>query len=177
MAKKLVSGTEYEADWQALHDEVSVMAEFDRIKNMNKKKGVPLGKNAIHPLTGEKIPIWSGNFVIASYGTGAVMAVPAHDERDFDFAKKFSIPIRRALVMSENGDASQELSKAETEYGWMVNTGRDDFDGLYGNEAITAVIDELITINRGKRKAKLENQALVNLKAEILGDANSNYPL
>lgn len=152
LAKKLVSGTEYEADWQALHDEVSVMAEFDRIKNMNKKKGVPLGKNAIHPLTGEKIPIWSGNFVIASYGTGAVMAVPAHDERDFDFAKKFSIPIRRALVMSENGDASQELSKAETEYGWMVNTGRDDFDGLYGNEAITAVIDELITINRGKRK-------------------------
>ena len=152
LAKKLVSGTEYEADWQALHDEVSVMAEFDRIKNMNKKKGVPLGKNAIHPLTGEKIPIWSGNFVIASYGTGAVMAVPAHDERDFDFAKKFSIPIRRALVMSENGDASQELSKAETEYGWMVNTGRDDFDGLYGNEAITAVIDELIAINRGKRK-------------------------
>ena len=152
LAKKLVSGTEYEADWQALHDEVSVMAEFDRIKNMNKKKGVPLGKNAIHPLTGEKIPIWSGNFVIASYGTGAVMAVPAHDERDYDFAKKFSIPIRRALVMSENGDASQELSKAETEYGWMVNTGRDDFDGLYGNEAITAVIDELIRINRGKRK-------------------------
>ena len=152
LAKKLVSGTKYEADWQALHDEVSVMAEFDRIKNMNKKKGVPLGKNAIHPLTGEKIPIWSGNFVIASYGTGAVMAVPAHDERDFDFAKKFSIPIRRALVMSENGDASQELAKAETEYGWMVNTGRDDFDGLYGNEAITAVIDELIAINRGKRK-------------------------
>ena len=152
LAKKLVSGTEYEADWQALHDEVSVMAEFDRIKNMNKKKGVPLGKNAIHPLTGEKIPIWSGNFVIASYGTGAVMAVPAHDERDFDFAKKFSIQIRRALVMSENGDASQELAKAETEYGWMVNTGRDDFDGLYGNEAITAVIDELIRINRGKRK-------------------------
>jgi len=152
LAKKLVSGTEYEAGWQALHDEVSVMAEFDRIKNMNKKKGVPLGKNAIHPLTGEKIPIWSGNFVIASYGTGAVMAVPAHDERDFDFAKKFSIPIRRALVMSENGDASQELAKAETEYGWMVNTGSDNFDGLYGNVAITAVIDELIRINRGKRK-------------------------
>ena len=80
------------------------------------------------------------------------MAVPAHDERDFDFAKKFSIPIRRALVVSENGDASQELVKAETEYGWMVSTGRDDFDGLYGNEAITAVIDELIRINKGKRK-------------------------
>ena len=152
LAKQLVSGTEFEADWQALHDEVSVMAEFDRIKNMNKKKGVPLGKNAIHPLTGEKIPIWSGNFVIASYGTGAVMAVPAHDERDFDFAKKFSIPIKRALIMSEDGDASQEPVKAETEYGWMVNTGRDDFDGLYGDAAISAVIDELISINKGERK-------------------------
>ncbi len=152
LAKKLVFGTEYEADWQVLHDEVSVMAEFDRIKNMNKKKGVPLGKNAIHPLTGEKIPIWSGNFVIASYGTGAVMAVPAHDERDFDFARKFSIPIKRALVMSENGDASKELVKAETEYGWMVNTGSDEFDGLYGEVAIKAVVDELIRINKGERK-------------------------
>ena len=152
LAQKLVAGTEYEADWQVLHDEVSVMAEFDRIKNMNKKKGVPLGKNAIHPLTGEKIPIWSGNFVIASYGTGAVMAVPAHDERDFDFAKKFSIPIKRALVMSEDGDASKELTKAETEYGWMVNTGRKEFDGLYGHAAITAVTDELIDMNKGARK-------------------------
>ena len=99
LAKELVTGTDFEPAWQKLHDEVSIMAEFDRIKNMNKKQGVPLGKNAIHPLTGERIPIWSGNFVIASYGTGAVMAVPAHDERDFEFAKKFSIPIRRALVM------------------------------------------------------------------------------
>ena len=57
------------------------MSEFDRIKNMGKKKGVPTGSFAIHPLTGEKIPIWIGNFVIASYGTGAVMAVPGHDEK------------------------------------------------------------------------------------------------
>ena len=74
LAKELVTGTDFEPAWQKLHDEVSIMAEFDRIKNMNKKQGVPLGKNAIHPLTGERIPIWSGNFVIASYGTGAVMA-------------------------------------------------------------------------------------------------------
>ncbi|HII23482.1 MAG TPA: leucine--tRNA ligase, partial [Candidatus Poseidoniaceae archaeon] len=152
LAKTLVSGTGNEADWQALYDEVSIMTEFDRIKNMNKKKGVPLGKNAIHPLTGEKIPIWSGNFVIASYGTGAVMAVPAHDERDFDFAQKFSIPIRRTLVMSENGDASADLTKAETDYGWMVNTGNTDFEGLYGEQAITAVIDALVSQGSGKRK-------------------------
>ncbi len=152
LAEKLVNDTKFHRDWQTLHDEVSVMTEFDRIKNMNKKKGVPLGKNAIHPLTGEKIPIWSGNFVIASYGTGAVMAVPAHDERDFDFAQKFSIPIRRTLVMSENGDASAELTKAETDYGWMVNTGNTEFDGLYGKEAVTAVIDALISHGSGERK-------------------------
>ena len=152
LAEKMVSGTEFENEWQTLYDEVSVMAEFDRIKNMNKKKGVPLGKNAIHPLTGEKIPIWCGNFVIASYGTGAVMAVPAHDERDFDFAQKFSIPIRRALVMSENGDGAAELKKAETDYGYMVNTGTTKFDGLFGEHAITAVIDELVALGKGERK-------------------------
>ena len=152
LAENLVTGTEYYDDWLALHNEVSVMAEFDRIKNMNKKQGVPLGKNAIHPLTGELIPIWSGNFVIASYGTGAVMAVPGHDERDFDFATKFSIPIRRTLIMSEDGDASAEVTKAETDYGWMVNTGIEKFDGLYGKAAITAVIDELVKLNKGKRK-------------------------
>ena len=152
LAKKMVSGTEFENEWQTLYDEVSVMAEFDRIKNMNKKKGVPLGKNAIHPLTGERIPIWCGNFVIASYGTGAVMAVPAHDERDFDFAQKFSIPIRRALVMSENGDGAAELKKAETDYGYMVNTGTTKFDGLFGEHAITAVIDELVALGKGERK-------------------------
>ena len=152
LAEKMVSGTEFEKEWQTLYDEVSVMAEFDRIKNMNKKKGVPLGKNAIHPLTGERIPIWCGNFVIASYGTGAVMAVPAHDERDFDFAKKFSIPIRRALVMSENRDGAAELKKAETDYGYMVNTGTTKFDGLFGEHAITAVIDELVALGKGERK-------------------------
>ena len=152
LAEKMVSGTEFENEWQKLYDEVSVMAEFDRIKNMNKKKGVSLGKNAIHPLTGEKIPIWCGNFVIASYGTGAVMAVPAHDERDFDFAQKFSIPIRRALVMSENGNSAAELKKAETDYGYMVNTGSTKFDGLFGEHAITAVIDELVALGKGERK-------------------------
>ena len=152
LARELVNGTEYESAWQQLHDEVSVMAEFDRIKNMNKKQGVPLGRNAINPLSGEKIPIWSGNFVIASYGTGAVMAVPAHDERDFDFAQKFSIPIKRALVMSEDGDPTAELTKAETDYGWMVNTGEEKFDGLHGEQAITAVIDELIEQGKGERK-------------------------
>lgn len=143
MAEELVKGTEFEAAWQELYDEVSVLAEFDRIRNMKKKKGVPSGRFAIHPLTGEEVPIWIGNFVIASYGTGAVMAVPGHDERDFDFAQAFDIPIKRVLVMEEGGDAQAPLESAETEYGWMVNSPMEGFDGLYGEAAKTAITDAL----------------------------------
>lgn len=150
MAEQLVKGTEYESAWQDLYDEVSVMAEFDRIRDMKKKKGVPSGCFALHPLTGERIPIWIGNFVIASYGTGAVMAVPGHDERDFDFAKAFDIPIRRVLVMDEGGDADAPLDSAETAHGWMVNSPLEGFDGLYGEEAMKAVTNALDLKGSGK---------------------------
>jgi len=149
LAEKLVAGTEYESDWKTLHDEIIAMSEFDRIKNMGKKKGVPTGSFAIHPLTGEKIPIWIGNFVIASYGTGAVMAVPGHDERDFDFAKKYDIPIKRVLVMNEGASPDDELDAAECDLGWMVNSGLEGFDGLYGDEAKTAVCQALERQGKG----------------------------
>ena len=149
LAEKLVAGTQYEADWKALHNEIIVMSEFDRIKNMGKKKGVPTGAFAIHPLSGEKVPIWVGNFVIASYGTGAVMAVPGHDERDFDFAKKYDIPIKRVLVMTEDDSADSELEEAECDLGWMVNSGMDGFDGLYGDDAKSAVCQALENIGAG----------------------------
>ena len=150
LSEELVSGTEYRADWKELYDEINLMSEFDRIKNMGKKKGVPTGANAIHPLTGEKIPIWIGNFVIASYGTGAVMAVPGHDERDFEFAKEYGIPIKRVLVMEEDGDAFAELSAAECDNGWMVNSPIEGFDGLYGDDAKSAICAALEKIGKGK---------------------------
>jgi leucyl-tRNA synthetase len=149
LSKELVSGTEYEAAWRELFDEINMMSEFDRIKNMGEKKGVPTGANAIHPLTGEKIPIWIGNFVIASYGTGAVMAVPGHDDRDFEFAKEYGIPIKRVLVMEESGDASAELSTAECDNGWMVNSPMAGFDGLYGDEAKSAICTALEKVGKG----------------------------
>ena len=149
LAESLVAGTPHEEAWRALHDEVAVTSEFDRIKNMNKKKGVFSGRHAIHPLTGEKVPIWFGNFVIATYGTGAVMAVPAHDERDFDFAQQYDIPIQRVLVMSEGGDAAAPMKKAEVELGWMVNSPMDGFDGLYGTDAKAAVCQALEAKGRG----------------------------
>ena len=150
LAQRLVAGTEYEAEWKSLHDEIIAMSEFDRIKNMGKKKGVPTGAFAIHPLTGDRVPIWIGNFVIATYGTGAVMAVPGHDERDFEFANKYDIPIKRVLVMSEEDDADKPLETAESNLGWMVNSGLDGFDGLYGDEAKNAVCDALEKKGIGK---------------------------
>ena len=150
LSESMAKGTEFEQGWQELYDEVSIMTEFDRIKNMNKKKGSPLGKNAIHPITGEKIPIWTGNFVIASYGTGAVMAVPGHDERDFDFAKKYGIQIKRTLVKKKDDSFDEEMKKAETDLGWMVNCPVE-FEGLYGDEAKSTVIKSLVDINKGTK--------------------------
>lgn len=91
------------------------------------KEGVFTGSYALHPITDEKIPIWAGNFVIADYGSGMVMAVPAHDQRDFEFAKKYKIKIKEVV---KGGDISK---KAFTDYGILVNSG--DFDGLNSDEA------------------------------------------
>ena len=148
LAEKLVKGSEFEPAWKELYDEVSVMSEFDRIKNMGAKKGVPTGCFAIHPLTEEKVPIWVGNFVIASYGTGAVMAVPAHDERDFEFAKAYNLNIKEVLIPSKDHEI-QTLSQAFTEDGWMINSGLTEFDNLFGEDARNAVCDALEKVGKG----------------------------
>ncbi|GAA4820518.1 leucine--tRNA ligase [Marinicella pacifica] len=92
------------------------------------KKGKPTGLMAIHPLTGDKVPVWVANFVLMSYGTGAVMAVPGHDERDHEFALKYDLPIKR--VIAGDGDIQ---ATAETDYGILVNSA--DYDGLNFEQA------------------------------------------
>lgn len=151
LSASLVEGSPVESAWKDLHDEVASMSEFDRIKNMNKKKGVFSGRFATHPLTGEHIPIWFGNFVIATYGTGAVMAVPAHDERDFDFAMEYGIPIKRVLVMEEDDSGTEPVEAAETDLGWMVNTPFEGFNGLYGQFAKDAVCEALALAGHGHK--------------------------
>ncbi|MBT3600434.1 MAG: class I tRNA ligase family protein, partial [Euryarchaeota archaeon] len=108
LCESLVSGTEYEEGWKALRDECAKMSEFERINMLKEKKGVPLGRFAINPLSGEKVPIYAGNFVVASYGTGAVMAVPGHDQRDYDFAKKYDLPIKPVLSRTNDESAIEE---------------------------------------------------------------------
>src|SRR4029079_10100977 len=85
------------------------------------------GRKALNPFTGEEVPVWVANFVLAEYGTGAIMAVPAHDQRDFDFARKYSLPIR--IVVQGGGEAASAdtLGQASTNYGRLVNSG--EYDG------------------------------------------------
>ena len=113
------------------------------------KKGMATGLFAIHPLTGEKLPIWIANFVLMHYGTGAVMAVPAHDQRDFEFAQKYSLPIKQ--VIAPLADEEIDLTKqAFVEHGKLVNSA--EFDGLDFDAAFNGIADKLEKLGVGKRQ-------------------------
>lgn len=113
------------------------------------KKGMATGLFAIHPLTGEKLPIWVANFVLMHYGTGAVMAVPAHDQRDFEFAQKYSLPIKQ--VIAPLADEEIDLTKqAFVEHGKLVNSA--EFDGLDFGGAFNGIADKLEKLGVGKRQ-------------------------
>ena len=93
-----------------------------------------LGLNAVHPLTGKTVPVWVANFVLMEYGTGAVMAVPAHDQRDFEFAQKYALPINQVIAPAK-GEEINLAQAAFTEYGTLVNSG--EFDGLTFEQAFS----------------------------------------
>lgn len=113
------------------------------------KKGMATGLFAIHPLTGEKLPIWVANFVLMHYGTGAVMAVPAHDQRDFEFAQKYSLPIKQ--VIAPLADEEIDLTKqAFTEHGKLVNSA--EFDGKDFDGAFNGIAEKLEKLGVGKRQ-------------------------
>ena len=113
------------------------------------KKGMATGLFAIHPLTGEKLPIWVANFVLMHYGTGAVMAVPAHDQRDFEFAQKYGLQIKQ--VIEPIADEDIDLTKqAFVEHGKLVNSA--EFDGLDFDGAFNGIADKLEKLGVGKRQ-------------------------
>lgn len=113
------------------------------------KKGMATGLFAIHPLTGEKLPIWVANFVLMHYGTGAVMAVPAHDQRDFEFAQKYGLQIKQVIepIANEEIDLTKQ---AFVEHGKLVNSA--EFDGLDFNGAFNGIADKLEKLGVGKRQ-------------------------
>lgn len=113
------------------------------------KKGIPLGISARHPITGEDIPIWVANFVLIEYGSGALMAVPAHDQRDFEFAKQYHLPIKQVIVPA-NGTSWDFSKSAFTEMGILIDSG--PFTGLSSIEAIDAIAEQLEAKGLGQRK-------------------------
>jgi leucyl-tRNA synthetase len=113
------------------------------------KKGLPLGINAVHPVTGEKIPVWAANFVLMTYGTGAVMSVPAHDQRDWEFARAHDLPLK--VVIAPSADEQPDVSQAAyTEYGVCVHSG--PFTGLDFRAAFDAIAETLAQEGRGRRR-------------------------
>lgn len=113
------------------------------------KKGMATNRYAIHPLTGKLVPIWVANFVLMNYGTGAVMAVPAHDQRDFEFAHKYGLPIQ-AVIAPVDGSELDVSEKAYTEHGICINSA--EFDGLDFEKAFNAIADKLEAMKVGKRQ-------------------------
>ena len=121
------------ADFAARCSKTSVSeAEIETME----KSGVPLGMNAVHPLSGERIPVWTANFVLMSYGTGAVMSVPAHDQRDWEFAKKYGLPIRQ-VIFPEDGSEADVGAGAFTEKGTLGDSG--ELSGLSSEEAFARI--------------------------------------
>jgi len=126
---------EHKEEVEAYIEAAKMQSDIDRQSLSREKTGVFTGSYAVNPINGRVIPIWVGDYVLNTYGTGIVMAVPAHDERDFEFAKKYDLPIERVI------EGGKELPY--TEIGKMVNSG--DFDGLSGDEAkekVTAWLEE-----------------------------------
>ncbi|MBD3168958.1 MAG: leucine--tRNA ligase [candidate division Zixibacteria bacterium] len=124
-------------------------SEIERTSTVKEKTGEFTGAYAENPLNGEKIPIWIADYVLLGYGTGAVMAVPGHDQRDFEFARKFDLPVRE-VIKPKNGEPAGDLSEAFTEYGEMINSG--DYNGLTSEEGQKGIARYLESINRGEAK-------------------------
>lgn len=133
LARELVAGTEYEEVLDEFLKKMHAMTEVEREAADLEKEGKYIGKEVINPLTGKKMPIWIANYVLADYGTGAVMGVPAHDERDEDFATKFGLEIIPVIDEDDN----------------MINSG--EFDGMNKSEAFDKIIEKLESINAGKK--------------------------
>jgi leucyl-tRNA synthetase len=145
LAAELAQGTESESAFQEYLEKVKSTSDMDRLATDRPKSGVFLNRYAINPVNGERLQIWASDYVLADYGTGAIMAVPAHDQRDLDFAKAFDLPIR-VVVESETDPAI--TGEATADDGAHVNSG--NLDGLGKAEAIAKIIAELEGKNLGK---------------------------
>ncbi|CAH9019479.1 leucine--tRNA ligase [Candidatus Nitrosacidococcus sp. I8] len=125
------------------------IATSEAVLETLEKKGMDTGYRGIHPITGESVPIWIGNFVLMGYGTGAVMAVPAHDQRDYEFAKTYHLPIKQVITPAQDNQICNLSQQAFTEKGVLVNSAK--FTGLNFDQAFVAIAEHLEESEKGKR--------------------------
>lgn len=145
LVDEIVSAEQKEAV-ENYKEEAKKQSDIERQSISREKTGVFTGAYAIHPLTGKEVPIWVGDYVLATYGTGAVMAVPAHDERDFAFAEKFNLPINRVIEAKDGSETNLPFC----EHGILVNSG--EFDGLTTDEAKEKIVEKLASMGLGEKK-------------------------
>lgn len=126
------------------------MSEIERLSTERIKTGVPLGTHAINPFTGEEFPLWTADYALVEYGTGAVMAVPTHDERDFDFAKKYNLPLKVVIQNPENPSDCKD--SAYVEPGILVNSG--EFNGMKNEDAKKAITEKAVKGGYGEFKTQ-----------------------
>lgn len=148
-------------DHPALREYVEVArnrADVDRMADQKQKTGVFTGLHAVNPATGENIPIWTADYVLMGYGTGAIMAVPAHDQRDFEFARAFDLPIRQVVSMDGEVGSTDEWTEALSGNGTVVNSSAAEvsLDGLDTEQAKTRVIEWLESSGRGSHRVNFK---------------------
>ena len=146
LAAELVVGSDVEPEFSAYLEKIKADSDIDRLATDRPKSGVFLNRYAINPVNGAKLPIWASDYVLADYGTGAIMAVPAHDQRDLDFAKAFNLPV---VVVVETGEEDPNISGVATGGdGVLVNSG--SLNGLSKADAISAINAQLEQDGLGK---------------------------
>ena len=146
LAAELAAGSPVEAEFTSYLEKIKAASDIDRLATDRPKSGVDLKRFAINPVNGEKLPIWASDYVLADYGTGAIMAVPAHDQRDLDFARAMKLPVR--VVVETGEEDPNETGIATTGDGKLVNSGA--LNGLTKNDAITAINKQLEADGLGK---------------------------
>ena len=146
LAAELATGSAVEAEFKAYLEKIKAASDIDRLATDRPKSGVDLKRFAINPVNGAKLPIWASDYVLADYGTGAIMAVPAHDQRDLDFAKAMGLPVQ--VVVETGEEDPNETGIATTGDGVLVNSG--SLNGLKKVEAIAAITKQLEADKLGK---------------------------
>ncbi len=165
LARSLSAGTPQEQAVLEFVNKVGLLEKAVRTDDATEKEGVFTGKYAINPLTNERIPIWVANFVLMEYGTGAIMAVPTHDQRDFEFAQKYGLPLRIVIQAPDQPLAADTMTAAYTDDGVLINSG--PFDGQPNRAAMQGITEFLTAQGIGK--------ATVNYRLRDWGISRQRY--